>query len=96
MGLSQYDPASQERRAWNAGSKVGAKRALKPRQIWAIRFFLDRERRLRDRALFDLAIDSKLRGCDLAKDQDRDIGRWFWNPNLRDRGAAEDRSPGSI
>ena len=65
MGLSQYDPASQERRAWNAGRKVGAKRALKPRQIWAIRFFLDRERRLRDRALFDLAIDSKLRGCDL-------------------------------
>jgi hypothetical protein len=32
-----------------------------------IRFFLDREGRLRDRALFDLAIDSKLRGCDLVK-----------------------------
>lgn len=45
MGLSQYDPASQERRAWNAGREVGAKRALKPRQIWAIRFFLDREGR---------------------------------------------------
>ena len=67
MGLSQYDPASQERRAWNAGRRVGAKRALKPRQIWAIRFFLDHERRLRDRALLDLAIDSKLRGCDLVK-----------------------------
>jgi hypothetical protein len=46
--------------AWNAGRKVSAKRALKPRQIWAIRFFLDREGRLRDRALFDLAIDCKL------------------------------------
>jgi site-specific recombinase XerC len=46
---------------------VGAKRALKPQQVWAIRFWLDRERRLRDRALFDLAIDSKLRGCDLVK-----------------------------
>lgn len=34
---------------------------------WAVRFFLDREERLRDRALFDLAIDSKLRGCDLVK-----------------------------
>lgn len=34
---------------------------------WAIRFFLDREGRMRDRALFDLAIDSKLRGCDLVK-----------------------------
>jgi hypothetical protein len=38
MGLSQYDPAPKERRAWNAARKVGAKRALKPRQIWAIRF----------------------------------------------------------
>jgi len=55
-GLSQFDPAAQDRRAWNAVKKVGAKRALKPRQIWAIRFFLDREGRLRDRALFDLAI----------------------------------------
>lgn len=46
---------------------VGAKRPLKPRDIWAIRFYLDEHRRLRDRALFDLAIDSKLRGCDLVK-----------------------------
>jgi site-specific recombinase XerC len=67
MGYSHYDPAIQERQAWNAGRKVGAKRALKLRQIWAIRFFLDRCGRLRDRALFDLAIDSKLRGCDLVK-----------------------------
>ncbi|MBD3774828.1 MAG: tyrosine-type recombinase/integrase [Betaproteobacteria bacterium] len=35
--------------------------------MWAIRFHLDREGRLRDKALFDLAIDSKLRGCDLVK-----------------------------
>jgi integrase len=46
---------------------VGAKRALKPQQVWAIRFWLDHERRLRDRAMFDLAIDSKLRGCDVVK-----------------------------
>lgn len=46
---------------------LGMLGALKPRQIWTIRFFLDREARLRDRALFDLAIDSKLRGCDLVK-----------------------------
>jgi site-specific recombinase XerC len=67
MGHSEYDPASRERRAWNAGRKLGAKRALKPQQVWAIRFWLDRERRPRDRALFDLAIDSKLRGCDVVK-----------------------------
>ena len=60
-------PAASDRRAWNAGRKVGAKRALKPRQVWAIRFFLDQHGRLRDRALFDLAIDSKLRGCDVVR-----------------------------
>jgi integrase len=40
---------------------------LKPQQVWAIRFWLDRERRLRDRAMFDLAIDRKLRGCAVVK-----------------------------
>jgi hypothetical protein len=35
---------------------------LKPKQIWEIRFYLNQHRRLRDRAMFDLAIDSKLRG----------------------------------
>lgn len=67
MGHSHYDPAVQCRPAWNAGKTVGAKRPLTQKQIWAVRFFLDREGRVRDRALFDLAIDSKLRGCDLVK-----------------------------
>ncbi len=40
---------------------------MKLRDIWAIRFYLDEHKRLRDRALFDLGIDSKLRGCDLVK-----------------------------
>ncbi len=52
---------------------VGAKRPLKPRDVWAIRFYLDEHRRLRDRALFDLAIDSKLRGCDIVKMKIGDI-----------------------
>ncbi|MCK0533263.1 MULTISPECIES: tyrosine-type recombinase/integrase [Sphingomonadales] len=73
MGLSEFDPAARERVSWNAGRKVGAKRALKPRQIWAVRFFLDQHGRIRDRALFDLAIDSKLRGCDLVKIRISDI-----------------------
>lgn len=67
MGHSTFDPAMQSRPAWNAGKMVGTKRPLTQKQIWAVRFFLDREGRLRDRALFDLAIDSKLRGCDLVK-----------------------------
>ena len=58
MSRSQYDDASRQYAAWNAGKKVGTKRPLTQKQIWAVRFFLDRERRIRDRALFDLAIDS--------------------------------------
>lgn len=73
MGHSQYDDASRERAAWGAGKKVGAKRPLTQKQIWAVRFFFDRERRIRDRALFDLAIDSKLRDCDLVKISIRDV-----------------------
>jgi hypothetical protein len=41
MGTSEFDPIAGERRPWNGGRKVGAKRALKPQQVWAIRFFLD-------------------------------------------------------
>ena len=67
MGHSQYDPMGKARRSWNAGRTVGAKRALKPQQVWAIRFWLDSQGRLRDGALFDLAIDSKLRGCDVVR-----------------------------
>ncbi|MBB4839827.1 hypothetical protein HNP52_002919, partial [Sphingomonas kyeonggiensis] len=67
MGHSHHDPAAQCRPAWNAGKTVGAKRPLTQKQIWAVRFFLDREGRVRDRALFDLTLDSKLRGCDLVK-----------------------------
>ena len=67
MGHPGLDPAVHERRPWNAGQNVGPKRPLKPRDIWTIGFYLDEHRRLRDRALFDLAIDSKLRGCDLVE-----------------------------
>ena len=63
MGHSTFDPVDTGP-AWNAGRKLGAKRPLKPKEIWAIRFMLDQARKVRDRALFDLAIDSKLRGCE--------------------------------
>jgi len=50
---------------WNKGRLIGQKRPLKPKDVWAIRARLQLERRARDLALFKLAIDSKLRGCDL-------------------------------
>ena len=50
---------------WNKGKLMGQKYPLSLKQIWSIRHCLKTENRLRDLALFDLAIDSKLRACDL-------------------------------
>jgi hypothetical protein len=52
---------------WNKGKLVGQKAPLRLRDIWAIRIRLQIAERTRDLALFDLAIDSKLRACDLTK-----------------------------
>jgi integrase len=50
---------------WNKGRLVGQKRPLRPKEVWAIRVRLQMKRRKRGLAMFNLAIDSKLRGCDL-------------------------------
>jgi integrase len=52
---------------WNKGKLIGQKLPLKPEQIWGIRIHLQMEDKIRDLALFNLALDSKLRGCDLVK-----------------------------
>ena len=67
MEMSETAPIAAKRQVWNADRTVGAKRALKPKQIWEIRFYLNQRHRLRDQALFDLAIDSKLRGRNLVQ-----------------------------
>lgn len=56
-----------KRQVWHAGRAMGAKRALQPKQIWKMRFYLNHRCRLRDRAPFDLAIDGKPRDCDLVR-----------------------------
>lgn len=53
------------RSPWNKGKLVGAKPPLRPSHVWSIRTKLQMEGRKRDLALFNLAIDSKLRGCDV-------------------------------
>lgn len=58
---------NQQRQPWNKGRLVGQKAPLKLRDIWAIRIRLQLRHRTRDLALFNLAIDSKLRACDLVK-----------------------------
>ena len=55
------------RPAWNKGRIVGQKRPLLPKHVWAIRVRLEIAGYTRDLALFNVAIDSKLRGCDLVK-----------------------------
>jgi integrase len=58
---------------WNKGRLTGQKRPLKPKEVWTIRVRLQLERRRRDLALFNLAIDSKLRGCDLVRLRASDV-----------------------
>ena len=58
---------------WNKGRLTGQKRPLKPKDVWAIRVRLQLHHRARDLALFNLAIDSKLRGCDLVRLQIDDV-----------------------
>jgi integrase len=65
MPRVQLPAVTPKRRAWNKGRLVGQKRPLLPKQVWAIRARLELAGNLRDLALFNVAIDSKLRGCDL-------------------------------
>ena len=58
---------------WNKGKLTGQKPPLKPAEIWAKRTRLQTGQKVRDLALFDLAIDSKLESCDLLKLRVRDV-----------------------
>jgi integrase len=60
---------------WNKGKLVGQKSPLRLKEIWAIRIRLQLAERLRELALFNLAVDSKLRSCDLVKLRVRDVTR---------------------
>ncbi|RRV45935.1 tyrosine-type recombinase/integrase [Pseudomonas sp. p106] len=65
--------ATYAHRPWNKGKLVGQKAPLRLRDIWAIRVRLQIAKKSRDLALFNLAIDSKLRACDLTKLRVRDV-----------------------
>jgi hypothetical protein len=58
---------------WNRGKMIGAKPPLRPKHVWAIRTKLQIEGRTRDLAMFNLAIDSKLRGCDVVAIRVEDV-----------------------
>jgi integrase len=63
----------QTREPWNRGKLIGQKPPLKLKDIWAIRIYLQNAHAVRDLALFNVAIDSKLRGCDLVNLRVRDV-----------------------
>src|SRR6266581_8457143 len=64
---------AQRHPAWNKGKLVGQKTPFKLKEIWAISIRLQMQERLRELALFDLGIDSKLRACDLVRLRVRDV-----------------------
>jgi len=66
-------PATSKRIPWNKGKLTGAKPPLRPKHVWSIRTKLQMTDRKRDLALFNLAIDSKLRGCDVVALKVEDI-----------------------
>jgi integrase len=62
-----------EHRPWNKGKLIGQKPPLQPKHVWAIRSRLQLGKKTRDLALFNVAIDSKLRGCDVVSLRVADI-----------------------
>ena len=95
MSKTSIPKQDQRQAPWNKGRLIGQKRPLKPKEVWNIRARLQIDARRRDLAMFNLAIDSKLRGCDLVRLKIDDLcvgGR------LRDRATIieEDRQAGSI
>jgi integrase len=66
-------PTKAKRTPWNKGKLTGAKPPLRPKHVWSIRTKLQVEERTRDLAMFNLAIDSKLRGCDVVALKVEDI-----------------------
>jgi integrase len=66
-------PLPKKRAPWNKGKLIGARPPLRPKHVWSIRTRLLLEGRIRDLALFNLAIDSKLRGCDVVAVRVEDV-----------------------
>jgi integrase len=82
MSTEIKSKSDHSRTPWNKGRLIGQKRPLRPKEVWAIRVRLQIKRHKRDLAMFNLAIDSKLRGCDLVSLRVDDIAI---GPQVRER-----------
>jgi len=81
------------REPWNKGKLPGAKPPLRPGHVWSIRTKLQLDGRTRDLALFNVAIDSKLRGCDVVAIRVDDVAP---NGYALDRATVRQRKTGDI
>ena len=89
--MSESKGMTDRRRPWNKGKIIGPKPPLAPRHVWAIRTRLQLCGRVRDLALFNLAIDSKLRGCDVVSLKVEDIAP---HGSIADRATVRQRKTG--
>lgn len=99
--IIRSERGSQIAQSQNKGRLTGAKPPLRPKHVWAVRTRLQLANRLRDLALFDLAIDSKLRGCDVVALKVVDVAphgyavdrgsRWTMRLPLPNRSMSENR-----
>jgi integrase len=83
--------AAPKRIPWNKGKLIGPRPPLRQKHVWAIRTLLQMERQVRELALFNLAIDSKLRGCDLVAIRVDDVAR---NGHTIERTSVRQRKTG--
>lgn len=79
--------------AWNKGHIIGQKRLLLPRHVWSIRVRLEMADNPRDFALFNMAVDSKLRGCDLVALPGGDV---FTAGRVKERASMIQSKTGSL
>lgn len=84
MSASNLPMVLPTRPAWNKGRIVGQKRPLLPKHVWAIRVRLEIAQSVRDLALFNMAVDSKLRGCDLVRLKVSDV---FFAGRVKERAS---------
>jgi hypothetical protein len=84
-------PLAKPRSPWNRGKLIGQKPPLKLREVWSIRIRLQLKERLRDLAMFNMAIDSKLRGCDLVALRVDDV---LLGGRVRPRAVVMQKKPG--
>jgi hypothetical protein len=93
--MKRFDVA-QRHAPWNKGKLVSQKAPFKLKEIWAIRVCLQMQGRLRELAMFNLGIDSKLRACDLLSLRVRDVCHGDRVASRAIVHAAKDRAPGTV